>query len=191
MRRWGWVLMIGVLVVTTFFGCSPSSDTGPPPVTEYDRTSADNLLKFFAQAYKEKDLTDYDDALDEDFFFQFTPDIADSLGLPPEEPWWGKSEDVNSTRLMFENPNVTDIAFSYESVGEWEDHVEVREDTTFSGLFRRYDPLIEVTVIIESDDDPILKLRVDDSWLDVTVVPDRLTNGLWTILRIEESKKQH
>jgi len=180
--------MIAALVSTTLFACSPSSDTRPPPVSEYDRTSPDNLLKFFAQAYKEKDLADYDEALDEDFLFQFTPEVASEMGLPADKPWWGKTEDINSTRIMFESPNVTDIAFSYESLAEWDPYTEVREDTTFSGFFRRYDPLIEVTTIVE-EEDPIVKLRVDDSWLDVTVVPDRFTGGLWTILKIEEVPK--
>lgn len=190
MRRWGWVLLIAALASTAIFGCSPSSDTGPPPVEEVKRDTPDNLMLFFARAYKEKDLDDYKEALDDDFLFQFTPDIADSLGLPADKPWWGKTEDVKSTQQMFENPNVTDIAFSYETVGEWIPHTEVREDTTFSGLFRRYDPLIEVITLVDNDEDPELKLRVDESWLDIVVVPDRLTAGLWTILRIEESKKQ-
>jgi len=189
MRRWGWVLLAVVLVSTAIPGCSPSSDTGPPPVEEYKRTTPDNLMLFFASAYKEKDLDDYKEALDDDFLFQFTPDIADSLGLPADKPWWGKTEDVASTQQMFEEPTVTDITFSYEKVGEWVIHTEVREDTTFSGLFRRYDPLIEVVTLTENSEDPELRLRVDESFLDVTVVPDRLTEGLWTILRIEESKK--
>lgn len=174
---------------TAIFGCSPSSDTGPPPVEEVGRDTPDNLLLFFARAYKEKDLDDYDEALDEDFLFQFTPDIADSLGLPADKPWWGKTEDIASTRQMFENPNVTDIAFSYEEVGGWNPYVEVREDTTYSGLQRRYDPLIEVITLVENSEDPELKFRVDESLLDITVLPDPFTEGLWTILRIEESKK--
>jgi hypothetical protein len=178
------------MISAAIFGCSPSSDTGPPPVEEVDRTTPDNLMLFFARAYKEKDLADYEDALDEDFLFQFTPDIADSLGLPVDKPWWGKTEDVKSTRQMFEEPSVTDITFNYEEVGEWVPHIEVREDTTFSGLFRRFDPVIEVITLVENSEDPELKYRVDESWLDIAIVPDRLTEGLWSILRIEEYKKQ-
>ena len=148
MRRWGWVLLAAATVSTAIVGCSPSSDVGPPPVEEYKRDTPDNLMLFFAQAYKEKDLDDYDLALDEDFLFQFTPDIADSLGLPADKPWWGKTEELSSTQQMFENPSVTDITFIYETVGEWIPHTEVRDDTTFSGLFRRFDPTIEFVTLV-------------------------------------------
>lgn len=187
MRRWGWVLLVATLVSTAYLGCSPSTDSGPP-VTGYDRTTPDNLMKFFAHAYREKELDDYEEALDEDFLFQFTSEIADELGLPPDEPWWGKTEDVSSTNGLFESPTVTDITFTYEDVGAWEAVNDVRPDTTFSGLFRRLDPVIEVTTLVE-EEDPIKKLRVDGSWLDVTVVPDRYAEGLWTILKIQEIEK--
>jgi len=191
MRRWGWVLMIAALVSTANFGCSPSSDTGPPPVEEYKRTTPDNLLLFFAEAYKGKEIDDYADALDANFLFQFTNDVANDIGLPADEPWWGKSDDEKSTRTMFDEPTVTDITFSYEFVTpEWDLFSVDRDDTTFSGVWRRLDPLIQVTTITESEIDPILTYRVDSSWLDVYVVPDRYTEGLWTILKIEESEKQ-
>ena len=190
MRRWGWVLLTAALVSTAIFGCSPSSDTGPPPVEDIGPTTPDNLMLFFARAYKAKDLDDYDRALDVSFLFQFTPDIADSLGLPADKPWWGKTEDVSATQVMFEDPSVTDVTFSYEEVGEWIPYEEVREDTTFYGVFRRYNPLIEVIVLEEDSEDPETRYRVDESWLDITVVPDRFSEGFWTILKIEEIKKQ-
>jgi hypothetical protein len=175
---------------TAYFGCSPSSDTGPPPVEESKRDTPDNLMLFLARAYRDKDMDDYYEALDESFLFLFTEEVATELGLPPDEPWWGKTEEVTSTGNMFDSPNVTDIVFSYEAVGlDWDPVTEAREDTTFSGLFRRFDPLIEVTTLVE-EEDPILKYRVNESWLDITVVPDRFTEGLWTILKIEESHKQ-
>ncbi|MFC1800297.1 hypothetical protein ACFL2Z_05275 [Candidatus Eisenbacteria bacterium] len=189
MRRWGWVLLALALVSTAIFGCSPSSDTGPPPVEEVKPTDPDNLMLFLARAYREEDPDDYDQALDESFLFQFTPDIADELGLPELEPWWGKTEDLGSTRGMFDEPTVTAITFTYETVGEWIPHIEVRKDTTFSGVFRRYDPLIEVITVTDNPEDPELRYRVDGSWLDIIAVPDRFTEGNWTILKIQEVEK--
>lgn len=176
-----------VLAVLLLFSCS---DPQSPPVEETgpDRTSADNLLLMFATSYKEKDLDNYDECLDDDFLFQFTDDVADSLDLPRYEPWWGKTEDLSSTANMFNSPNVTGIEFSYEWIGEWVSCQEVRDDTTFSGLCRRMDPLISVITVVDSED-PYLMRRVDASFVDVTVVPDRFTNGLWTIVRMNEVKK--
>lgn len=197
MRRWGWVLMIAVLLPTAYYGCSPSSDTGGPGGGDIQPTSPDNLLLFFSRAYRDKVIEDYDDALDENFLFQFTPDIADSLGLPEDEPWWGKTADVNSARTLFESPSVTDILFTYDYQVPWYTCIEERiggtdedpDTTRWSGFCCRLDPLIEVTTIVEDQEDPILKLRVDGSWLDVTVIPDPNVEGLWTILRIVETKK--
>jgi len=190
MRRWGWVLLALALVSTAIFGCSPSSDTGPPPVVDVEPTDPDNLMLFLARAYREEDPDDYDQALDENFLFQFTGDIADELGLPPEEPWWGKTEDLVSTRGMFDEPSVTAITFTYEAVGaKWDPHIEVRNDTTFSGVFRRYDPVIRVITVTDDPEDPELIYRVDRSWLDIIAVPDRFIEGNWTILKIEEVEK--
>jgi hypothetical protein len=180
-------LVLPVLVVLLLFSCSDPES--PPIVEEVDRSDPDNLLLVFAKSYKEKDLADYDECLDQDFLFQFTEDIADSLGLPRFEPWWGKTEDLSSTGNMFGSPNVTDIGFNYEWIGEWIACQEVREDTTFSGLCRRMEPLIRVVTVVGGDD-PYLMYRVDDSFVDVTVVPDRFTNGMWTVLRMNEVKKR-
>jgi hypothetical protein len=181
-------LVVPVLAALLFLSCS---DSDSPPAVEdptYDRTTTDNLLVMLAASYRDKNLDDYDECLDKDFLFLFTPEVADSLGLAPDAAWWGKTADLNSTQTMFGSPVVTDIVFSYEVVGDWEPVSEVRADTTYSGLFLRLEPFIEVSTVVDSED-PIRKLRVDDSWLDVVVVPDRHTDGLWTILSIREVRK--
>ncbi|MFC1799968.1 hypothetical protein ACFL2Z_03550 [Candidatus Eisenbacteria bacterium] len=183
-------LVFALLAAILLFSCS---DPESPPVTDdpgYDRSSPDNLMVMLAGSYKEKDLAGYDECLDEDFLFQFTEEVADELGLKPSEPWWGKTADLMSTMDMFEHPYVQDVVFSFEALEDWEPHVEVRPDTTFSGYFRRFDPLIEVTTQIDGSEDPVRKYRVDHSWLDVVVVPDRFTEGLWRIVRIDEVEKQ-
>jgi len=179
-------------ILTTFFLFSCSGDKGTDIKVDEgpDRSTPESLLLSFAKSYKEKDLEGYGECLDEDYVFVFTPDVADSLHLPPDEPWWGKTEDIESTRNMFEDTVVVNVAFSYEALGEWEAYEEVREDTTYLGLFRRFDPIIVVTVSAHSEYDPILYFRVDQSWLDVMVVPDQHTEGLWCILSIEEVEKQ-
>ena len=179
------LLLFGLLL----FACS---DPESPPVKEdpgFDRSTPDELLKMLAHSYMEKDLDGYGECLDDDFLFVFFDEIADTVGLPPDEPWWGKTADIACTRNMFEDPVVQSVAFTYEALDEWFAHQEVRPDTTYSGLFRRVDPLIEVTVSAGSEYDPILNFRVVESWLDIVVVPDRFTEGSWCILRIEEFHK--
>ena len=190
MRRWGWVCTMVVMGIVIYLGCSPTSDTngGGPPAT-WDRTNQDNLMNFFAQAYEDKDILDYDDALDVSFLFQFTPEVAESLKLPEDKPWWGKTEDVISTGNMFEEPTVTDIVMDYEYVVDWYTcwdslTTEFGKDTLFSGLCARLKPDIKVTIETPGTEPRIL--WVNNSWLDVMVVPDRFEDELWTILRIQE-----
>jgi hypothetical protein len=134
------------------------------------------------------DLDGYEECLDEDFLFRFPDEIADSLGLPPEAPWWGKTDEITCTLNMFEDPAVQSIGFGCELLEEWVAYQEVRPDTTFTGLFRRLRPVIVVTVATDGSEDPLLSYVVNQSWLDVVVVPDRYTEGLWCVLRIDEVK---
>jgi hypothetical protein len=116
----------------------------------------------------------------------FTPEVADSMGLAPDEAWWGKTEEITCTGSMFGDPDVMSVAFGCELLDEWAPHQEVREDTAYAGLFRRLRPVIELTVAMEGAEDPLLKYVVNQSWLDVVVVPDRFAEGLWRVLSIEE-----
>jgi hypothetical protein len=193
MSRWGWVSAMVVMGIVIYLGCSPTSDVGGDGPKDWDRTNQDNLMNFFTQAYEDKDIIDYEDALDVSFLFQFTPDIAESLDLPEDEPWWGRTEDVTSTTHMFQEAEVTDIVMNYEYVYQgpdpWntcsvEGQTESKKDTTFYGLCTLLKPDIKVT--IETPGTEPRTLWVNNSWLDVMVVPDRFVEGLWTILRIEE-----
>jgi hypothetical protein len=186
--------MIAVLVSIMYFGCSPSSDTGGPDINPYDRSTPENLLKFFAEAYKQKDKIHYDESLDFYFRFKFTADIAKDLELDPEEPWWGKTEDLISTGGMFDEPTVTDIDFDYQYQIPWYPCEEYRttpegDTLTLGGRCCRLDPDIKVTTEVPSNEDPLLIYHVNGSWLDIAVVPDRDIEGLWTIIKIEEFLK--
>jgi hypothetical protein len=142
-----------------------------------------------AVAYGDKDIEAYEEALHDEFLFVFTEDVADSLNLPPEEPWWGKTQDVAATARMFNASNVTDIAMQYVSEEPWVPHEEQRPDTTYSGVFSRVTP--DILVVIEDPGQEALRLVVNESFLDVVVVqdpkfPDRVQ---WVFLKIEEIEK--
>jgi hypothetical protein len=179
-----------MLVAVLAFSCSGDKSTDAGDDIGLSPSNPDSLLKFFATSYAEKDLDRYDQSLDESFRFVFTDDIADSLDLPRYDPWWGKTEDMSSTRMMFEDPSVEGITFTYEAVGEWVDTTVVIPDTTFSGFFRRIDPFITFVRVTGDLEDPELLFRVDGTWLGFVVVPDRFTEGLWCVLQIEEVEKK-
>lgn len=196
MRRGAWILVGMSLLVLLMAGCwNPfSSDdngggNGPPP--EYNRKDRDNLLNFLANAYENKDIDRYTEALHDKFQFQFTADVAESIGLPADEPWWGKTEDVASTRNMFETETVTRVQMSLgEPVWYWCQVVRRNKEPdppdTLEGFCTRVAPDIRVTIEEPGMEEKIL--NVDRSWLDIAVTPDPDEDGLWQIIAIEESK---
>jgi len=190
MKWWIWVVLGLWIMVLVGLGCSPTADTngnGGPPIS---RDTPDHLLNFLAVAYADKDLDSYEEALHDEFLFVFTKDIADSLGLDPEEPWWGKTKDVGSTEKMFNASEVTQITMDYVPYGDrWNAVKEVRytetDSVVYYGTARRVIP--EISVTIDEGEEPKI-YRVTESYLDVIVVrdptfPDQVR---YVFLKIEE-----
>ena len=123
------------------------------------------------------------------YLFGFTSDIAETLGLPPEAPWWGKTEDMTSTGNMFSAPNVTSIKVTFNRITDWLQCLEVRPGSppdTLTAACATLEPNIKVTV--ETFDEPTC-YWVNDSRFDVAVTVDPGETDLWVILRITETKK--
>ena len=180
------VMVIAILAASVLVGaCSSDKITNPEKCAR--RTSPDSLLRALATTYNEQNSECYADLLHDDFIFVFVPEVAESLGLPPNEQWWGRTTDIEATGALFEDSTVTEIWFSYELVGDWFVWEDVRTDTTFTGICRRLDPLIEVKLQAAGID---TVYRVDNSWLDITLVPDTHSEDLWVALRIQEHLKQ-
>jgi hypothetical protein len=137
-------------------------------------------------SYQEKDGDAYEEALHDAFQFVFTKDIAESLGLPPEEPWWGRTKDVASTKKMFASSEVTEVNMSYISVDRWVPVTDSVGGEEYNGVFSRVQPDILVTV--ETPGEEPMRYVVNESYLDVTVVKDPTVpeENLFVILKIEE-----
>ena len=194
MRCWR-ILAIAMIVLT---GCwnpfgSGGGGGGGGNGDDINREKPENLVDFLAFAYERREIDKYEAALDDRFLFEFTEDIADSLNLPPDAPWWGKEEDVRSTENMFEDPQVTKIVMDLSNmIDDWDPIYEVRPREgggvdSIPAFVARFEPLIIVT--IEKPGEEPMNLEVRDSWLDIWATQDPNYEGLWTILRIKEIKK--
>jgi hypothetical protein len=186
MKWWIWVILGMWVMVLVGLGCSPTSDPNGNGGGPISRDTPSHLLNWLAVSYQDKDLESYEEALHDEYLFVFTKDVADSLGLDPEEPWWGKTKDVASTGRMFGSSEVTDINMKYISEDPWVPHEEERPDTTYSGVFSRVTP--DILVTIEKPGKEPLRLVVNESFLDVVVVKDPKypDQNLWVFLKIEE-----
>jgi hypothetical protein len=197
-RRTGLLVLLAAAVLVS---CSDTRHTDPDldyaimrqPTDEpsehrcADRGTPDALVEYVEHAYSSEYAPLYGDGLDRLFLFVFTPDVADSLGLPPDQPWWGKTNELASATNMFNSPEVTRVKFSLTRMGGWAPCVDIRggsDPDTLYGLSARLVPDIRVT--IETPGEEPVTLLVDNSYIDIMVVPDPEFRGLWTVAKMEE-----
>lgn len=185
MRWLNWAVFVMWVIALVVLGCSPATDVGngDDPIS---KDEPDHLLNWLAKSYQDKDIELYDEALHDAFIFVFTEDVADSLGLDPEEPWWGKTRDVTSTQKMFSSSEVTEVNMSYISVDRWVAVTDSVGGEEYNGVFSRVQPDILVTV--EKPGKEPMRYVVNESYLDITVVqdPNYPDQTLWVVLKIEE-----
>jgi hypothetical protein len=159
--------------------------TGPEERRYSERGTPDEAVTSMMLGYDREHVAAYACALDGELRFQFLPEVAESLGLPPGEPWWGKTEDLSSTQNMFGSAMVTGVNASLVRMTSWSactDPVTGRD-----GMCARFEPDIMIT-IEEPGNEPII-LWVNQTWVDVTAVRDQHDEGLWCILALEEIAK--
>jgi hypothetical protein len=147
-----------------------------------DRSTRDGLLECYATAYSHQSLGMCDICLGEGFQFEFTSEVAESLGLPPGEPWWSKTSDQASAENMFRDRAVTDVRMSLARVTTW----DICSEPRFNGgaYCARIDPDIRVTV--QSPGGDTFTMLINNSWLDFIVEQDPDYPELWVISRITE-----
>jgi hypothetical protein len=197
-KRRGIVFMLlGIAVL--LLSCT---DTNCPTVCDecgengISRPTPDSLLSFLAEAYEGRDIDAYSEALHDYYEFEFTPDIADSLGLPPDRSWWGKEMDVASTGNMFDDVHVNHIEFNlsqFDVRSDWQDcwrefiSDDPPETTLIQGLCQNFEPDIKVYMEEPGQEERIL--WVHESILGIMVIPDPSSEGEWVVVRIVETKR--
>lgn len=201
LRQWHGPLFFLILATALLLSCSDTKHTdadldyavdrkstdGPSEHRCADRGTPDALIDYVEHGYSSEYAPLYSDALHTLFLFEFTDDVADSLGLPPDQPWWGKINELASTTNMFNSPEVTRVKLSLARMGEWTPCFDILPGPppdTLYGQFARFVPDIRVT--IEWPGEEPLTLVVDNSYLDIIVVPDPRFRGLWTVARMQE-----
>jgi hypothetical protein len=173
-----------VLVAMLLASCAGDSKTGAKDDGCSVPDTPDNLIQALACAYETKDLDFYESLLHDDYLFVFLVDVADSLGLPPENPWWGKTADVHSTANLFADDAAGfTILFDPVSVG-WTPTEVARRDTVYAGLFRRY--MVDLRLHLEEAGGEPYTLIGDDTFLDIVVAASPLYAGHYAVLEMEE-----
>jgi hypothetical protein len=197
--RWYVPVLVAASLVMVLLSCTEKNCLTVCEVCQEcarSREHPDSLLVFLADAYEGKNIEAYSSALHESFLFEFTPEIAESLGLCDTLPFWHKADDIASTQNMFSDPDVKliEMEFCEAFVGDyWEDcwrefiTVDPPETTLIQGLCLMFEP--EIKVHIEKPDEDPRVLWVGESLVDVMVAPDPRDEGQWVFVRIKEVPK--
>jgi hypothetical protein len=144
------------------------------------RSTPECLIESFEWAMMTKDIGAYDECLSDMYLFTFTSEDADLIGLPVDEPWWGKTPEVHSIGNLFAAGNVTAIWCDLAIVnGPW---------ATEGGVMYRLEPDIRVTVSDGGGGEPTT-YWVHGSWLDVEIVPDPYSPEQWVFHSMAETIK--
>jgi hypothetical protein len=149
----------------------------PPKVTYPNRESPQGLIDTFATSLEDKSLGKYDDCLWGSYRFVFMEEDWDAAGVTPDEPYWGKTEDMSRTGKMFASSHVLGISFEMTNVSDF-----VGPDTLLAVLCR---PTIDVTITGPGGEEPVTK-QVRKSYLYFVLRPDPYDEDLWVIREIQE-----
>lgn len=189
------VIIAGIIMVSCSnpFGTDGGGGGGGG---EISRKSPDALVNFFIYAYQNRDLDLYDMALDDRFLFELDPVDAEKQGLPPDRPWWGKTEDLRITGRMFDPnfvphdsvPKVLSITAAFTKRDAWTASlVPVSNGDTINAFVAKFEP--DLTFHVEYADKHSETRIVKESYIDIWVTQDLVEPGLWRIVKILETKK--
>jgi hypothetical protein len=143
------------------------------------RSTPECLIDAFEWAMMRKRSSEYNSCLSDMFLFEFTAEDAELIGLPPDEPWWGKTEDASATGNLFADGSVSTIFCDLSIVeGPW---------PTDGGFMYRLEPDIKITV--EDGGGGRTIYWVHSSWLDAEIVPDPYSPEQWVFHSMAESVK--
>jgi hypothetical protein len=167
--------VLAILLLALLVSCGDDSvtDSGPP----YSRATPEDLIEALAYSIKEKDTDIYTECLHDEFLFTFLSRDAEDMGLPPAEPWWGKTEDVKCMNNMFTESTVKDIecvmlVYSGPLVDD--------------GIMAyRLELSLKVPIFEEGEPEGII-MWANHSWLDVEIVVDPYASDKWVFKAMEE-----
>jgi hypothetical protein len=97
-------LLLSIFLCCIFTGCGEDNSVGfkPAPVV-LPPSSPDNVLNNLVVCYNDRDTTQLDDILHDDFVFNFTQEDRQGYDeILPEDGVWGKNRELRTTAFMFE-----------------------------------------------------------------------------------------
>lgn len=145
------------------------------------RKSPECLLRSFELSLERMRIDSYNECLHDEYLFSFAPQDAGLVGLPPDEPWWGRTQDLDVMLSMFNDPTVVKTECTLKiSAGPW---------PTDDGIMYRLEPDMKFTISHRTAPEDTT-LWVNYSWLYVEIAVDPYDEEKWVFKVIEETLKE-
>ena len=172
------VLIPLAILSIALLSCGGESVTGTGEVS--DRNTPEDLLEALINSLEHEDINLYRECLHDAYLFTFTPGDAEGIGLPPAEPWWGKTEDEHAVSSIFNDPMVVEFECDIKiDTGPWQ---------VDDAVGYRLDPDIRCKISRESAPEDTT-LWVYNVWLYVEIVADPYEADTWVFRGIREVVK--
>lgn len=141
--------------------------------------SAQEVLEAYVASCLTEDIDAYASCLGENYRFIFLEDVADTLGLPPSQPWWGKEDDVAAMSNLFGDESVSweEFQFTVESTDTLS-----RADSMIVKMRIRPD----ILVLIERSQGEPLYLLIRQSHLDFRFTSTAASKDDWIMVETSE-----
>jgi hypothetical protein len=174
--------VLAILSLSLCISCGDDSVTDTGGADEsYSRATPEDLIRALAHSMEERDILIYSECLHDEYLFTFVAKDAELVGLPSNQPWWGKTPDVGAVGNIFSESTVTSIDCDLPvKSGPW---------PTADGVGYRLEPIIRIVVEPEDATEPTVFL-VNACWFDIEIVEDPYDNELWVFKGIQETLKQ-
>jgi hypothetical protein len=173
----GFACLLATAAIAVLGSCG--SETCGPCGTEVTRDTVEGLLDVFEESFGRRDLTLYDECLEDVYFYEFAEEDAESLGLASWEPFWGRMEDTSAVGSMLRDETVREIDVDLKELGR-----QYVEDNGDSVVVLTMATDISLTLQYPGSEPFIFLIRA--TRLEITAAPDPATEGLWVVRRMKE-----
>jgi hypothetical protein len=143
------LLGLAALLVAAMSSCifSPDEKGGEPPKPPKEKlplTSKSAVLNNIEYAYNKRDLTTYQDLLDNNFTFFYTE--SDANGTTPVQ--WGSADEITTTHGIFDHASSIDMDLVWEDGVQWSEQISGSETWYYTTVFYHFTIKIDDTTFI-------------------------------------------
>ena len=135
------LLSAAILLPALLLSCGSDTSTNPGNEADYSRGTPEEVVEAFALAIETRNIAIYEECLSQDYRFEFIPEDADSVGLPPDRPWWQAAQDLAAMFAVVDGIVRPSTEKRYPERRTRDDHAMLLDKSLALGSSRRVNAL--------------------------------------------------